>query len=266
MRMTAHGRIGFPQRKENLRRGRRIPRDLATKILFLLDECIPPIVRDARWFMYIPLWLAFGDKVQVFLNFKEQAPKLSEAEFAEIYSMIRSVAPERETDLNAGCMSAILEGLAGRTVLEVGCGRGLLAHEMSRTHRVMALDIVLDHDLLVRYPHVRFVRGNIERLPFRDREFDTVVCTHTLEHAQDLSSALSELRRVTRKRLIVVVPKQRPYRYTFDLHLHFCPYEASLLMLMRTPDAVGSCRAIEGDLFYLEDRSAAIAPKSWWNK
>ena len=161
---------------------------------------------------------------------------------------------DRETDLNVGCMDAILEDVVGRTVLEVGCGRGFLAQRMSSTHQVVALDIVLDYHLPARCPGVQFVQGNIERLPFRDRQFDTVVCTHTLEHVQRLFTALSELKRVTRRRLIVVIPKQRPYRYTLDLHVHFFPYEVSLLNLMRTSDAVGICRTIGGDLFYMEDR------------
>jgi hypothetical protein len=42
-------------------------------------------------------------------------------------------------------------------------------------------------------------------------------------HVQDAHAALEELRCVAKRRLIVVLPKQRPYRYTFDLHLRFFP-------------------------------------------
>lgn len=76
-----------------------------------------------------------------------------------------------------------------------------------------------------KYPKVDFVQANIQSLPFDDAAFDTVVCTHTLEHVQDIAGAVSELRRVAARQLILVVPRQRPYKYTFDLHIHFFPYE-----------------------------------------
>jgi ubiquinone/menaquinone biosynthesis C-methylase UbiE len=101
-------------------------------------------------------------------------------------------------------------------------------------------------------PDVAFREGAAEALPFADDAFDTVVCTHMLEHVQDLPRAIAELRRVASRRLVVVVPAQRPYRYTFDLHLHFFPYPSTLLAAMG-PARRNSCRNVGGDLFYVED-------------
>jgi ubiquinone/menaquinone biosynthesis C-methylase UbiE len=85
------------------------------------------------------------------------------------------------------------------------------------------------------HPAVNFLQENIERLSFADNEFDTVISSHTLEHVQDAQAAIQELRRVTKSRLIVVLPKQRPYRYTFDLHLRFFPYSHTVVEYMRPP-------------------------------
>ncbi|MDZ7762755.1 MAG: methyltransferase domain-containing protein [Desulfovermiculus sp.] len=82
------------------------------------------------------------------------------------------------------------------------------------------------------YPQVTFRQAELPLLPFIDQMFDTVVCTHTLEHIPDIRQAVKELRRVAKKRLIIVLPRQRPYRYTFDLHLHFFPYAWSVLLAM----------------------------------
>jgi ubiquinone/menaquinone biosynthesis C-methylase UbiE len=80
-----------------------------------------------------------------------------------------------------------------------------------------------------------------------------VVSTHTLEHVQHLDRALDELRRVARRRLIVVVPKQRPYAVTFNPHIHFFPYRWSVLAWTGTA-ATHTCELVGGDWLYVEDR------------
>jgi hypothetical protein len=58
---------------------------------------------------------------------------------------------------------------------------------------------------------------------------------------------------VARRRLIIVVPRQRPYRYTFDLHLRFFPYSHSLLGLLAPAARKHRLDEIGGDWFYQED-------------
>ena len=49
-------------------------------------------------------------------------------------------------------------------------------------------------------------------LPFDDNAFDNVLCMEVLEHLEkiDFAKALHELRRVTRKRLMITVPYKEP--------------------------------------------------------
>jgi|SaaInlStandDraft_3_1057020.scaffolds.fasta_scaffold240202_1 ubiquinone/menaquinone biosynthesis C-methylase UbiE len=90
--------------------------------------------------------------------------------------------------------------------------------------------------------------------PLTFDSYDTVVCTHTLEHVQNISEAIIELRRVTKNRLIIVVPQQRPYKYTFDLHVHFFPYTHSLLSIIGNKSKEVICKEAQGDLFYYENK------------
>lgn len=69
-------------------------------------------------------------------------------------------------------------------------------------------------------------------MPFNNDTFDTVICTHALEHIKDVKTALKELRRICRRKLIIVVPCQREYRYTFDLHINFYPYRYNVEALL----------------------------------
>src|SRR3546814_21159083 len=87
---------------------------------------------------------------------------------------------------------------------------------------------------------------------FDDGAFDTVICTHVLEHILDLRGALAELRRVARRRVIIVVPQEREYRFTFNPHLHFFPYPHSFLRYVTPVPANHEIRSAGRDIYYRE--------------
>jgi len=231
----------------------RISRSISTRLNYILDELVPPFIRDFRFFMYPLLWIVVRHKTKAFMDFKERALSLSEKEFVAFYEEINEVLVDRLTDLNDDCVDEIIKKIIGPQVLEVGCGRGFLALKLSQIAQVTALDIAISKDLREKNKNIKFFEGSIERIPFEDQSFDTVVCTHTLEHVQDIFKSISELRRVTKKRLIIVVPRERPYKYTPNLHLHFFPYKYSLLAVMGPRSKGSFCEELGGDWFYCED-------------
>lgn len=206
-----------------------VPRNFSVAVQYILDELVPPRLRDARWFMYLPMKFVLKDSAHDFMTFKNTVFSATKKEFSALYERTSHVQElQGETDLNQQCTDEILKNISGKTVLEVGCGRGYLANLMSQKHEVTGCDIVIPKDLETKFPQVNFVAGNIQSLKFKDNSFDTVVSTHTLEHVQNLPEAVAELRRIARKELIIVVPRQRPYKYTFSLHTQFFPYEWSI--------------------------------------
>lgn len=235
-----------------------LSRNATRSIRYLLDEWVPPAIRDARWFMWLPMRLLFGKKAHLFENFKQEAPRMSAARYAEIYRETADVHLARETDLNRGCIARIDTRVIGPKVLEAGCGRGFLADRLRANHEITATDIVIAEALRSKLFGVNLQEADVESLPFADCSFDTVVCTHTLEHVRNFGLAIAELRRVTRKRLIIVVPRQRPYRYTFDLHLHFFPHDFTWWQAIGDDGRIVSAHleSIEGDWYYQEDRIA----------
>jgi len=229
-----------------------LQRNITTKIAYILDNWIPPAIRDSKWFLWLPFKLFFGAKARYFYEFKDTAFEVSHEEISSTYELLEDVHIARETDLNKACTSEILSNVLGDSVLEVGCGRGYLAGQLIRQHTLTACDMHISDAVRAKYPSVHFDQANIESLPYADKSFDTVICTHTLEHVVDLVRAVNELRRVARKRLVVVVPKQRPYRYTFDLHIHFFPYKHSLQAFLRGGSNVRFLE-LDGDWYYHED-------------
>lgn len=61
---------------------------------------------------------------------------------------------------------------------------------------------IVQHAELPRFQAVE----DIYRLPFSDQQFDSVLCSHTLEHVEDPDRFFSELRRVGRRVVLVLPP------------------------------------------------------------
>ena len=178
----------------------KISRDSANKIRYAIDNWIPRPIRDSKVFLYIPFKVFFGKKSSLFFDFKQRAKTMSKEEFQKANKDSLDVLIDRETDLNQKCIDRIIADIAGNTVLEAGCGRGYLSSLIaSKGYQVTGVDLSIDH--IKRYNfNIVYMNGNVEELPFTDKKFDTVICTHTLEHVQNFEMALAELRRVTKKR------------------------------------------------------------------
>jgi hypothetical protein len=230
----------------------KLSRNISLKIHYILDQLLPPVIRDSKLFMSIPMKLLYKDKASIFMGFKPGAYRMTREEYRRAYREVQPVLFSRETDLNSRCVAAILENITGDTVLDAGGGNCYLAGLIDKNIKVAVADIAIERESGPARNNLSCANALVEELPFRDKAFDTVICAHTLEHVQDIFTAVKELRRVTRERLIIVVPRQRPYRYTFDLHLHFFPYRHSLLTLLGG-GASQRCEIVGKDIFYVED-------------
>jgi len=221
-------------------------RRVTSAVRQLLDECLPPVVREWR-----PLnrWMATRFHGPAFdLDFKERAFAMSPGEIAAAYAALESGgARYRDTDTTPAQIAAIVAAARGR-VLEVGCGNGAVAEHLQAAHEVVAVDVTLASARETRRRSgCQVAVAGLPALPFGDRAFDTVVCAHTLEHIPDLFRAAAELRRVAH-RAIIVVPRQRYYRYTVDYHLHFFPSAAPLIHLFG-----GRAELVDGDWVVIAD-------------
>jgi SAM-dependent methyltransferase len=211
-----------------------IDRSFTNLISYTIDNLIPPILRDNKYFMYPFYRLAFkGNDVKAAMEFKSRLYSVSPADLEVIYQNYNTIGTERLTDLNKKSISHILKHInpGTKTILDIACGKGYLAGKLSKAgYSVSGADVFeKSADTSFQYFQV-----NIEKLPFADNSFDTVISTHTLEHVINIRQAVRELKRVAAKQLIVVVPCQRFYYYTLDHHLHFFPKKEMLAGLMNT--------------------------------
>lgn len=232
-----------------------IGRRITVLLNSFLDQCVPPILRDSVIFRFAAK-LVFKNAPYSIEEFKDQAFEMPPSEFRRFYEETQLRVHQGDTDLSPGSAAAVLSSIDQGPVLEVGCGRGWLAQQIAANHQTFATDISL-RGSYVSLSHSGFtaVEADAATIPFLDNAFPTVVCTHVLEHVTDFQRTLSELRRVCAGRLIIVLPKQRPYRVTFSPHLHFFPYRFSVLAYTGTQNLV-SLQLVGGDWLLIEDHSA----------
>ena len=112
----------------------------------------------------------------------------------------------------------VLQKTRPRTVLCAGCGEGYVVSYLAQQNPELQLTAV-DRDreaLAFARRHygekAHFQHGNVYDLPFPDSTFDTVLCSEVLEHLEHPGRALSELRRVAGKHVVLTVPREPYFR------------------------------------------------------
>jgi ubiquinone/menaquinone biosynthesis C-methylase UbiE len=95
-----------------------------------------------------------------------------------------------------------LSGLAkGTRVVDLGCGSGIFTHLLAQSgYDCVGLDI--SGKLIAvgrrKYPHIPFVQGDIEELPFRSESFDGALLSGVVHHLPDASACAAEVFRILR--------------------------------------------------------------------
>jgi ubiquinone/menaquinone biosynthesis C-methylase UbiE len=215
------------------------------------------VLRDSapmRW-LFRAYWGRFVDDLE---RFRATIHHVTPEQYADIYRRMPRI--QEGTDNSAACIARLGELMLPGSVCDVGCGTGhllgaLAAGSAAGLRQFTGVDFQLEPGIAARHPEARFFEADIEKLPFADREFDTVICTHVLEHVLHIDRAIAELRRVTRRRLLVIVPLEREYRFTFNPHVHFFPYPHSFLRHIVPVPAAARTETIGRDLLYVEDRA-----------
>lgn len=220
-------------------------------IRFIMDELLPPVIRDSSWFMFPFYFVLYrGRGIKAKMNYKSLVYAMSEKDRNDFAEEIDLISRRRKTDLSENNITHILRSIQrdSRSVVDIGCGKGYLLNRIKEARP----DILLfgsDMSNKVQFGGIEFLRGSITDLPYENEQFDTVICTHTIEHIIDLKKAIDELIRITRKQLIIVTPWQRYFYHSFDSHVHFFYVDAELLHYL--PFTKYTCFKMNMDWVYI---------------
>ncbi len=217
-----------------------------------MDEWIPRFIRDSRWFMYPFFYFAYrGRNIREVMDFKKRVKSFSPEDYSRFYNNLNTISRNRITDLNKPSLNFILNNIdpTAQTLIDVGCGNGFLLKQIHGKYPNLKLTGFDIKDTDTNENIYAYKKGNIEKMPFADKSFDIVTCSHTVEHLTKLDQCLSEMLRIARKQIFIVTPCQRYFYYTLDEHVNFFPSKEDLTS--KIPLKNFSCEKMNGDWVFL---------------
>jgi 2-polyprenyl-3-methyl-5-hydroxy-6-metoxy-1,4-benzoquinol methylase len=118
-----------------------------------------------------------------------------------------------------GTLDELWRQAAPASVLDVGCGEGVLTVEWAERlsgGRIVGIDLE-DPKLRAEWekrerPNLEFRAEEATRLSFEDDEFDLAAAIEVLEHVPEPEATLAEMARVARSHMLVSVPREPLWR------------------------------------------------------
>lgn len=115
-------------------------------------------------------------------------------------------------------LEELFRAAAPHSLLDVGCGEGVLTQQWAQAIDGRVVGIDLDDPLLHeqwetrKAPNLEYRVMKAERMPFGDGEFDVAAAIEVLEHVPDPEHTLAEMARVAERWLLVSVPREPLWR------------------------------------------------------
>jgi len=129
--------------------------------------------------------------------------------FAEDYEQNR-YSSDKQKKISEYAKAVVLD-LVGdvehKTVLDCGCGTGRFADLfVQRGAIVIGMDISENMTKIAKkkVPSAEFVIGDVFNTPFKERQFDIVVCSQVLTHLHEYKKPLLEMKRVIKENGTIV--------------------------------------------------------------
>lgn len=159
---------------------------------------------------------------------KHSSETASEIYDDEYFRMRESI---KDFQIEVRLLLKLLDLKPGLTVLEIGCGSGVLLSILEEKECKPA-GIDLSDDALeiarMRTKCSELYKADANQLPFEDSSFDRIVANHLVEHLPELTGALKEWKRVMKPGAIVAIctpNRLYPDRSIFDDPGHLRYYD-----------------------------------------
>lgn len=124
----------------------------------------------------------------------------------------------------------VLSSLQFKSLLDVGGAEGFKAYIIKNIFNVNVRNCDLSLEACKRCEEIFKINSDpvdVQSLPYKDEEFDIVLCSQTLEHVNNHKKAIDELFRVAKKAVIITVPhepeniiRENIIKHSHHAHIH----------------------------------------------
>ena len=168
----------------------------------------------------------------------------------------------------------------GDIFLDVGCGEGRHLIHACLEHNVLGVGVDMSQrDLLVaseRFqpfaaynPKSQFFlqQTDATRLPFADNSFDKIICSEVLEHIENYSSVLGEMKRILKPGgvLAISVPRAWPEKICWKLSSAYHQVEGGHIRIFNSTKLRNEIEALNFEFTHRYWAHALHSP-FWWLK
>lgn len=133
------------------------------------------------------------------------------------------VSTDREADLRDAVASRVP---VGRSVLDVGCGNGLLRAHIYGDYTGIDWEEDLHPDVV----------GDTQDMPFGDDEFEIAIAKNHLQHVEDWRATLREMLRVASEGVVIAEPAYLPETQIIGME----PVRRRVFAVADLADAIGN--------------------------
>jgi len=95
-----------------------------------------------------------------------------------------------------------------KTVLDCGCGTGFFTERFGEISKLSVGVDIADSNIKIAKmlsKNGKFIKADIQKLPFKDGKFDIVTAIEVIDHLNDREKGLEEIRRVLKKGGILII-------------------------------------------------------------
>tara|TARA_B100000579_G_C22772374_1_gene824685 strand:- start:569 stop:1327 length:759 start_codon:yes stop_codon:yes gene_type:complete len=204
-------------------------------LLRLLVDSLPKKIRDSQ-LLFLFARIIFKLPKSLY-NFRDDYKKGRIKNLAKYYSINSTFdLPQSsyDTDTNSFHLNLIKRYVIQtrpKSLLDVGCGTGHLIQYLNHNSfdsRLVGIDFNIPKfsqstSISRNNNTINYVQADVVEYisSILSNSFDLVICAHFLEHVEDPKAIINEIRRISRRSLILICPLEKPFRWGFNYHLHF---------------------------------------------
>jgi ubiquinone/menaquinone biosynthesis C-methylase UbiE len=124
----------------------------------------------------------------------------------EIFRDTRNWYLEKKNCASDGLIKFAVQN-AGDTILDVGCATGDYCNKLKKLgFKCVGIDINREYIEKALENGIEAYIMSAENIKFLDNSFDTILLFEVLEHVEKLDHVLEEVKRVTKKNILITVP------------------------------------------------------------